>query len=422
MTVALNTAPATLTNYMPQPPEPSDESEPVDELVKVHCATFTDLRYMQNLTNRLFKTARRRQQTRSTTRVFMQWRGDGSETLYRSEVENGRAYAVGKLGRDLQLAIRRTPWWEGPETSIQISNGNGSSASGLLINNHTSGAASSYFTVPGVLVDGDTECKCRLELTNTAAVDLMDIYVGVMKGSTAWTTAAFLQGESAITGGSNQSDAFSSNGQYRQVTFSGTSATLIIGWTIGDSLLSLINSRSAVPIVRFSTTPPGTDIQIRWALFYGVAPVFRTDWQTLNPFSQLHAGLPIPLPPRPSGGAFADHTLYIEARRGNGAATTLNIDFVQLFPTDCFRRYTPASYYIPQNWRVVDDSIDDLLYTQAGAGGARATNYVAYGEPLSLNPGENATFCILTVSNTGTMSISQTLSAKLVLRPRRMTI
>lgn len=420
---SLSDAPASLTNYIPSS---ALGGGVVAETATLVFPSFEAGRPIVEALNRLFEKARRRVRTRTTTRIFVEWRASATEQYWRSEIFDGYASLGGELARTMIVAFIRAPWWEGPETQIPITNTNGTlNTSGLTIDGHTLGGGapkSSYFTVSSADVSGDMPSPIRLHLVNPNVANLNNFYIGLLKDGDLFTTSAFLQGESAnyAIGGSDQTDTGSSNGLFKRTSFNGV-AQLVIGWDMVNPLGAL-NGRWAVPIIRWANTPTYTDVQIRWALYFGAAPIFKSDWQTVSNASQLHVGLPVPFPPRNIVvGSPGVHRLYIEGRKISQATTTLDFDFVQLLAADSFRAYTPVAYYIDQNAQLVDDVIEDLVYYATSDLSGSAPNYVATGDQAMLIPNHSALFGIL-FDSAGTHVITRTVTAKLYYRPRRQSV
>lgn len=412
-------------------PGAPDGGGPVSQLVELVDTTGADARAKANLLNKLFETARQRKTKLRLPRVFFNLRVDDSESYWRSEIYDGIAKSDTEVISDYALGgpVRypvswvHAPWWDGPETQMLIANIHGTTnTTALTVNGTTTSTQSSYFIIGGSALAGDMPSPVRLELTNTGANALGNVVIGQFRGSLFLPSYNFLEGESVSSGGgSNVSDPNSSNGVFRRVTWSGTAKGLLFGWTVGNGLLSISDSAQLVPVIRFASYPPASDIYIRFRLFYGTAPLDETPWQVLSTYTQMHVGLPLRFPPQRVNGTYDNHTLYIEAQRISGGSTTLELDFVQLFGTDSFERFTPASYQLAPGSTLVVDDIDNYLYTLSGS--SRAANYArTTGQHFTVTPGEDSTFCVLAMRDTGGMEIGQSFGVKAFYRPRRKAI
>lgn len=398
-----------------------------DEQVNVNFLSYSTGRTTVNSINTIFARARQRALTSTGPRCFVQMAIEGEGTTWRSEITDGFVTpGDATLGSDpasnnlyVTVGWTRMPYWEGARTQIAISNQSASNnTSGLTINSHTvSGSASAYCTIASSVITGDVPTPVEVQLTNTTGSALGYCMYGLMLGTTGWTTPAFLQGESATyTGGSNVGGSGSGN-SYKSAPISAGSNYM--DWTVTDSMLSLSDGKSAVPVVAHISVPPACYLS-------GYLGGLTTDYASTNT-SRLWTVLPpMMLPPARNGGPYASHTFEITIYLPSGSGT-ITVDYVHFIPcTDGWREIVAAangSNTIANGDILVDDNIEG--YTYSSSSGNRNSAYDAHGTPPMLIPGQAATlnFFLGTVSAAGgSVSTSNTVTAKLYYRPRRRSI
>lgn len=408
----------------------------------VECVLTTgeNARIQMSAVERLFAQARRRYDadTRmvkepAVLRVFVEVDLTGAGTDYwRTEVydgscdpvENVNIYAESGYAR-FALNFTHAPWWEGAEAAVPISNGNGSNVtSGLTVNNHTSGSASSFFRIGAGVIAGNLPARCRMELTVNDATAAGNFYIGLLNDSDSYT--GVIQAEDSSVG-TLVSDGARSGGAASSFVVSPGSEHVVLRLTIPTAIMASLAGRRARPVLVYSPSASYTDVQARWEIFYlGNTKVAETPWATLTFLWGIHDGETLPIPPKWLAGSagYANHELWLRMRKLGSGSITITSDFVQLIPAGPFRKLTPAGFGILQNSVMVDDGIEEVTFVGVGgASGARAGHYQALSSQwFELIPGAAHTFCVLHASLSGNPAITRTLTARLYYRPRRATL
>jgi hypothetical protein len=120
------------------------------------------------------------------------------------------------------------------------------------------------------------------------------------------------------------------------------------------------------------------------------------------------------------------------AANGVGAATgtaveaaQINLDYIQLWALDGWRKYTPAFGGIAVN----DTLMDDMMPQPRGslrtllAGGLAQQNYTVSGKPIMLQPGRaKQRLRVLWMRTTGLSTVDDTMTLRAYYRARRLTI
>lgn len=352
--------------------------------------------------------------------------------IWRTEVFDGRAtptenvhiYANSGYTRFL-LSFTHKPRWEGAYTQLPIGNVNGSAnTSGLVINNHSDGStAESVFRVNGGLIIGNIPGRARLELTTIPADNTGTFYTGVINDG---TYTGVIQCEASTTG-SLVVDAGRSNGQARLVTLAGGTTDLVgLVMTLPNAFMAALQGRRARTVIVYSPNASYTDVQGKLEIYYrGVTKVADTPWSTFGALSGIHDFETMPIPPKFVGGtSYDDHELWLRLRKASAGSINLTFDFLQMMPALPFRKIVPAGYGLPQNSILVDDGIEELVYSTALiAGGSRGGHYQAFSTQwFELIPQQSHTFTVITANMLNVASPSRQVTAKLFYRPARTTL
>ena len=426
-TVTLAGSNASVVDYKPLAPESG--SVTVQETAVIYWNSFSTGRTAITNLNRLFEAARLRQKRQAGTRIYVNFQLNAGDSTYRAEVMDGTVeipneslgYAEAANALDeVSITWTRTIW-EGPETQIAISNGNGTNnTSGLTITNHAS-SASNYFTVAAGVVTGDAPCNIRIELTNSQATSLGYYIIGLLQNSASWTSANnTFQGESAAysPSGSAQSSGSASGGQYGQQSIATGSAPYNSIWTVSGANLAIMDGKTVVPLLRMFSAPSAS-------LYAGVS-VSAGGSYTIQSFVEIPTAgqfvvcAPIPWPPHGNRGPYGSGTLMLGLNNYSGGTVTANFDYVTLYPTDGLRQYYSSTDPVANTQTFVDNGIDGYVYHLNGSN--RLPAFVTYGEPFQIIPNQAATFVVGMASTGKTMAITYTSTAKLYYRPRRFTI
>jgi hypothetical protein len=453
-TINLTGGPITLQEYTPKEPDFSTvefvaetmadggellalTSRNVTEQAQVTIvgATQDDLRAQVQGLERLFAEATERQRQRSGTRVYVEFRPDESGDVYRSEILYGKVALSTRAGLNWRyLGIeaagiwRRRYYWEGPETELPLSNGGGSGLYGRTIYNHSDGGSghNNWVHIAAADVLGVAPAPLRLQVTNNYNVSarLYDLIVAQNVNASPATLAPVLEGESAAyptTG--NATDATCSGGSYKSITWAGNSETLVARWTLDANMLAAcqgqyfrVLARTLVPpaagtlVTMRITFPAGTPLTL-------VAAAPETE---LSSSGYLHDLGVLQIPPWLAGANFlAPVDLTVYGRRTGGG--TLALDYLHLIPLDAYRVLTPRGYGTPYGYRLVDDGMDDQVWTDNGAGSA-AGYYLGLGQRVAVWPGRDQRLYFLMRNDGGRAEIERTASVRAFYRPRRVTV
>lgn len=380
--------------------------------------------------NLLFRQAERYQRLRVGSPVYLEMQRPTSGAWQRSEILNGRielsegmldtGWATGYV--EAVLHWTRRYYWQEDGVLLPLTNRNASNTTApLAVYNHRDSDAGhdNFVEIAAGDITGDLPGPVSLTLANTAATTAGDLFVAVGANMNVTTMTHILEAETGRIGGTTLASATASNGGYTQQTMT-TGWAEVMRWTMDGSFLGALAGGFFRLLARFYTAPlPGTQIKAQVNLGSGQilweGPVY-----TSSPTAQIQEIGVVQLPPQAVGSSNFG-ILYLSLFVKNSGGGLLLIDYVQLSRLDGWRQYKPKTGGIAPAWQLTDNGADNLLYTSQ-AGLNRLANYVAYGAPLQLRPGEKHRLYVLHQDTGGAADATRTLTVQILHYPRRLTI
>lgn len=384
--------------------------------------------------NRLFDKARMYQRRRFGARVYVEFRPNDTDSWYRSEILNGRSLMDDDV---LHVALRagllmftvtwtRRYYWEGVESYLSLSNGHGSGTSGVTVYASNDSTRDNYVTLGSV--SGDLPAPCRLEMRNTYndANDMHIVYVGhhatAALSDGDWTYEA--ESMSVTQASSTLNNSGYSNGSSLQWSLSNTTEYILGHWTLSTAKLQRL-AGAYYRAVLVTPNVTGT-VAVRLTLKVdAVSPVWTGPWvrlETAQIITELHDLYAVPLPPWSvaSGDSPYPLTLHLEARGEVAGAHTLQVDCLHLLPTESFRKFQAKGWNCPYLWTLVDDEMNDTVYTDNTT--SRLGNYIAYGSKVMLVPNVTNRLIFTMNAENEDFLAARTISVRVAYRPRRITL
>lgn len=409
-TVSLSTSGVFLTQYAPSAPSvtgaPNYDYETVTETIEMtpYASSTSTLQAVVNGIDRLLEAARRRQESNSEPRVYLQLQVDGESDTYRSEILYGRlelqenALAVwGNYQVPARLYITRRPYWEGPRTELSISSSSSSAGTGGKPITNT---VNNWIQIANTQVGGVLLTPVELQLTNNggSGVGYRNFYIGT--NATSGTTLTH-----SYSGGS-------------------VSLSLVSGIYTGQITVALSAAQMALTkgkpfriLARFTTQtasvyckPILKDVNNLMTLVEGdeqYMPLASAGTKWVD-FGTL------PLPPGGYSTAWTDTNLNFYFRAASAASLT--IDVARLLPMDSYQYIVQRGFTVGAGGVMTFDNIEGL-YHQAG----QSIYSVRTEKPLMIFP--NVTQRINIMFDEGASSdTAKTLSVQAFYRKRRLTI
>jgi hypothetical protein len=429
--MAGSTTGITGSTYFPLAPSATDTS--VSEQAELVCSgTAANIRSALNNIERLLLAAAQRRATNYGTKVFIEYKPVAGDGLYRSECYGGRlvfsedpgARRFDDTSPKIKVAVvwERAPWWEGAETEIELSsNGYAAATGGRTITNVGSSA---YVQVAAAQVTGTLPAPVRLRVFNTAGSSrgFANFYVGLNSFSAPSTFLGQIEGEAEVYGGTGTGSGACSGGNYQ--AFSITSTKTLMGrWTIPAAMMAG-NGRWFRLLCRFATYATGDRVTPVIYDSGGSLQLWEGDEVVLNAtpsrIDLVDLGS-VPIPPGPYDANYAQVQLGLKMRTLTGSST-VGVDYFQFHALDGYRHLYQLGYSTANNAGVEIDEIEGVTYVTAGVAGDRMPIIVPRGTPLMLQPNTLQRIYTLADLGTGTNTITDTMSVRAWIRPRRATV
>ena len=327
----------------------------------------------------------------------------------------------------VQVIWERAPYMEGPETELPISARNQAAATGGQIIRNQYAPAGSYgnwVQVASTYIEGDLPAPVRLELQNTSGADLWyrNFYFAVNAKSAA-SFAHFIQGEDRRTGlGTTQNLGSASGGQYVQATFT---SSYYLMWDLAASLVQNAAGRRFKLLCRFAGFGPvggGIYVQPELRDADGLTILWRGDELALPESSTsaiIDLGRSMPLPPSGNPNNWSPLVLALKFRCAT--STTVSLDYIQLTPTDSYRKIVQRATQVTDTDTVIDDSIDNTAYWLESSTGNRYDVYAVPPQRLRIIPGRANRIYALWDEGTSS-NIANQFTVRLYYRPRRLAV
>ncbi len=417
------------------PLAPSAAQETVAEQAEIVCsgAPFATIRAALGSIERLLQDAQRRRETGYGARVFLEYKPvAGDASYYRSELYGGRLVLSEEPGArrfddtapQLQagLVFERAPWWEGPETEVQLSAQGLSAATGgrQIVNNGNW----NWVQVAAAQVPGTLPAPVRIVLTNDTGADqdYRTFYIGVNAFSNPSTFGGVHQGEDDVENTTHQGAVgTASGGAYTNYALT-TSEAHKVSWLLSAAQMGA-GGRWFRLLARVHNYTPAHDVRVRPVVreYNGLTVLWQGD-AVLLPNGVNRAELvdlgSVPVPPGAWDTSYQQVRLCLSARAAT--ASTLSVDYVQLVPLDAFRRVVQLGMVIPNGSGVEVDEIEGRVGAYNGL--TRAPLHVATGPGLRLWPNRLQQIRILNAEANEVSDVADTLSVRVYIRPRRATV
>ena len=401
-TVTLTSGTYDGVTYFPAAASVSEARTPgfelADEMRIVASGTATALIAARNEIEDLLNTARRRQQTQTGPRVYVEYQNDTGADWFRSEILDGRLSAddnpmlrrVDNGTNVFHLAMMRRPWWEGPRTQLvnaeSIANGESGNSVEIAAND----------------VEGTLPAPVEIKISNgeAGAVAWRNFYLACNAWNDPGNYSPWLTG-SAFVWSDNQ-----------------THNTSILAWTITDAQLTDMAGDYFRMIAGFTTAPSAdayAKLRVRWNNQVTLVEGDEVYTGASGGLYMLDFGA-FPIPP----GGYSSATLVsvrFSVRAAVAGSGTL--DWIAMLPANNFRKLRQVDYSTAAGASIVDDGIEGIAYVDVS--GSRYPLVATYGEPLMVWPGRINTIYVL-YDEGGDYTPTNAMDVSVWYRPRRGAI
>ena len=375
-----------------------------------------------------FAQARNHQKTGAGNRYYVKFQADGSGSIWRSEILDGKVTFNRNtldyewIAKQLTVGViwTRRAWWEdNSEDELELSNVNGSGNGGIQVDNHDDGTHENFLDIASDQVDGVLPAPCRISMKNDTGgtQSYYNIYVGL----STYSATAFehiIEGEDGTGFTSTPASGSASGGSVGRKAMS--SSWGVLYWTLTGTQMEYAGGRYFRLLMRTDGDPPEntyirTSIVGMWEsdtilLDYGVTADY-----------EIHDLGVVQIPPGLAGVTdISSLALRIEVK--NASAGDIDIDFFQLTPLDSYLHLNSSiGTGLTSNHIIVDDGIKNIAYEE-DTSGDKMSRYVRYGDHVSLWPGVAQRIIFLSSESDGASVIATTMNVSVHYRPRMLTI
>ena len=386
---------------------------------------------VQNI-QRMMHTARDRQKTKSGPKVYLVIQLDSDTVTWRSEVLYGELDSTddtlkiwGNFQVPKRLTItRRYFWeWETATTTSISSQATAATTTGVTIHNHKDSGHGNYIEIAAAALPGVLPAPIKLELKNSTGSS--QNYTTFHFATNAFSDPAnfdhiieggdVVSGTGTVTGGTGTC----SNDDYVSATFTSYTFQFVI------TAAQLVDTAGRVfrILARFHDYTASPAIYVRPVLMdtAGLVDLVLGDEIKLPVVSGSNFELvdlgSLQLPPDGYNADYGPMTLAIRMR--SATSVTVDLDYIQLTPTDSYRVIKAKSVGVANNSFIYDDGLEDQVYS--GTIGTFSPVFSKRGEPLVVYPGRINRIYIL--HDEGFSSdIANSFVAKVYYRARRLTL
>jgi hypothetical protein len=325
--------------------------------------------------------------------------------------------------------MRRKNFWKGTEAQLPLTNGNGTDdLTGLSVYNCGDGSGTApnirhnWVQIDGADVLGNQPAPLRLELTNAyeSSARLYNLWTALNSESDPVNFGHILEGESA-SGGTTVANTYCSNGNYQSFTWTDSIQGILGRWALDTTYLNRAGGNYFKVLAAFANAPTaGTRLQCKVTFPSGTPlTVVGSSQEVGLSTAKIQDIGTIQLPPWLVGaGDLAPVDLTIYRRKTGGGS--LSLDYLQITPIDGYRVLRPKGYGASYTIRVVDDGINEYLYTDGWTPSGKTGHYVGTGERLRLMPEKTQRIYFLMSGDTGDVSIERQLTVKAFYTPVRL--
>jgi hypothetical protein len=339
----------------------------------------------------------------------------------------GGAAVRGSGSQGLLLHVKRPDYWEDVNLSaVPLTNRNGTDQDSLTISNHSDSGDDNFVKISSAGVAGALPTPAWLRLVCLGTNGLT--YHAGQAVTSSVTHTYMLEAESGTLGagvtGAGSAVAGTSNGSYRPLSWSGSSAVMLLYWDLGAADTAKYAGRIFRPLLRLRTlVTAGEKFWLWWRVGYNVSGTIETvqDFEGVlcSTSQRLVACPPLPVPPWPkpdAGWGWESATVCLMCQAEAAGAHALELDFVQMLPTEGWVKLTP----------IVSTVADTKIVHDAGTGRVTrsATGMASHapeGPGLVLVPGVAQTVFIL-ANTSGGMDIATSTEVKIMYRRRRRAL
>jgi hypothetical protein len=426
-TIVLSDSSTVVTDYIPA----SSDDENVVESFKLFISrsSVALLRSFIHDIELLFWKARENQTRLTDVRVYIEINFENAADWWRSEVVDGQVSIPTvelwpQARQRIDLIVKRRNFWEGSEVELPLRRvSDGAAATGGR--NWIGFNEGNALQIPATAVTGSMPAPFRLTLRNNNGANINtrqfflshNVFISptdtLASGS---SNPLVLEGEAALSGGTNYTLAGNRGNQYRSVSFTGSSFTFF--WSVPAATLALTRGRWVFGVLRGNfpgTRPALVRMRVGFPSTMVLSTLYASGWRNIGGTNMNAVGA-VPLPP---GDETANHTAvslavdFLYATSGN---YTVEVDALYLLPMDGLLDFEQLGYQLEIDEEVVVDGTLRRVFAQSASGTINMYTVRSDFPLLAPNRTQNL---VLLMAETNLMTLSRTFFVRAFYRPRR---
>lgn len=436
-----------------------DDWEPPVETVPVVFEGVAAARAALGSLHRMIRRAREYTQLRIGAPVYLQFRPDTGEALYRSPVremvfdieqesyrrrwENDRIHG--------QITLTREPYWDAvTPVSATLSNPSGTGTA-IGVDNTSDATRYNYVDIAAAAITGDLDAPATITLSQQYDAPTNGGLPTWYIGHNAHGTPANYrhQYENSDIGGSGHSTVVNgtcSGGDYSRFQWDGSQLyTYTVagqGWNVQWSpsyppTVEESGGRTALLLLRCPVMPQANlmlSVELKFQPLYSPQIyAYRSQPFRIPTGSQLVELGPVQIPPMAVRGMEPVGLTVLQLRFHSITPTPpppdldVTVDFMLMLPTDSWAILRPLPVIsvgtLSQRVNIIDNSDLNLTYTQPQTGTVQnLPTYAREGVPILLRPNTAQRLYFAHVYQEGTWNVSHRCTVSVSYRPRRLLL
>ncbi len=423
-----------LNGFKPETPDPSSATVTNQCNVQVRAVTGQSISSTIRNLNRLFEWAQAN--PKFDQGVFLYYAPGGIATAWRTRIINGRVLVPDSINRDYDLGkttitviFEHLPFWEGAITNVSLTNLNGTGTAGIIVRNCNDGTSTdgtgnpgtfrdNHVSISGDDVEGDLPSPAIISLTNTGNLGTLaniylDKFIEKNVSPMIWEHKINVTYPYAST----VTDASRCYGYFTQYNVVDSLETELGQFELSKNFVKGAKD-SFYRVLLIACTPTPADLRLQASLYFknSDAPISVGAMVLAGGMGILDLGeMLIPRWVKDENGDFP-LVLKITGQRTGGF--TLQLDFLQFFRTEGFRKLVPVGNALGDGVELIDDGNLEMI-SMLGESDGGTGHFLGIGKPINLTPGEDQVLLFLNETINYATSLNQTLSVKVSYRPRK---
>ena len=377
-----------------------------------------------------FAQARNHQKTGAGNRYYVKFQADGSGSIWRSEILDGKVTFNRNtldyewIAKQLTVGViwTRRAWWEdNSEDELELSNVNQvtPATGGVQVDNHDDGTHANFVVIASTQVEGALPAPCRISMKNDTGgtQSYYNIYVGL----STYSATAFehiIEGEAGTGFTSTPASGSASGGSVGRKAMS--SSWGVLYWTLTGTQMEYAGGRYFRLLMRTDGDPP-ENTYIRTSIVgLWESDTILLDYGITADYEMHDLGV-VQIPPGLAGVTdISGLNLRVEVK--NSAGGDIDIDYIQMTPLDSYLNLTSSvSALLTSNYIIVDDGVKNITYRE-DTSGDKMSRHVRFGDHIYLWPGVAQRLIFLSSEHTGASDIATTMNVSVHYRQRMLTI